>query len=242
MFRLNYRKMIGLDRIPIKGFFETSFVDWPGKLCSVIFFPHCNFRCRYCHNADLVLRSDILENVNYKTISKCLSRLRGWIDGVCVSGGEPTLHFLLPELLSDLKKKGLLTKLDTNGSNPEVIDLLLEKNLVDYVAMDIKSSLDEASYCKITQTPNMLKSVKRSIQLLLKGSVQYEFRLTAVPSYHQPEDIYKVAMELNGATKLRIQNFNPSETIIDPSLQTLKPFSDQEIDMIQQKVDKLISI
>jgi len=233
--------MDNIRDIPIKGFLEASFVDWPGRICSVIFFPQCNFRCRYCHNADLVLRPDALEDIGFDSIIKRLSDLKGWIDGVCVSGGEPTLHASLPKVFSALKKEGFLTKLDTNGSNPEALHSLIEEGLVDYVAMDVKSSLDETSYCKIIQTSNMLESVKKSIRLLLKGVVQYEFRFTVLPSYHCPEDIYNLAVELNGAERLRIQNFNPSQTL-DPSLKTLEPYSDGEIDLIQKRVDKLISM
>ena len=233
--------MDNIRDIPIKGFIETSFLDWSGKICSVIFFPQCNFRCRYCHNADLVLRPDALEDIGFDSVIKRLSDLKGWIDGVCVSGGEPTLHASLPKVLLALKKEGFLTKLDTNGSNPEVLHSLIEEDLVDYVAMDLKSSLDETSYCKIIQAENMLSSVQKSVRLLLDGRVEYEFRFTVVPFYHAPEDIYNLAIELNGAKRLRIQNFNPSQTL-DPSLKTLEPYSEGEIDLIQKRVDKLISM
>ena len=227
--------------ISIKGFLETSFVDWPGNICSVIVLPSCNFRCRYCHNTDLVLRPGELENIDFHSILKRLSELKGWIDGVCVSGGEPTLHSSLPKVLSALKKEGFSVKLDTNGSNPKKLLSLMEDGLVDFVAMDVKSSLDETSYCTITQTPHMLESVKKSIRILLQGKVPHEFRCTVVPSYHGAEDIYKLAMELNGAKRLRIQNFNPTQTL-DPSLQTLKPFAEADICHMQEKVNKLISI
>jgi len=231
-----------LQKIPIKGFIETSFVDWHSKICSVIFFPRCNFRCRYCHNADLVLHPDALENVGFDTITKRLAELKGWVDGVCVTGGEPTLSPHLSDVLAAVKKQGFLTKLDTNGSNPERLQHLIQDGLVDYVAMDIKSSLDERSYCRITQTPNMLESVKKSIRILLSGQVEHEFRCTVLPSFHGAEDIYRIAQELNGAARLRIQNFNPSSTILDQSLCSLQPYSDEDITIIQARVDELISM
>ncbi|MCP4714377.1 MAG: anaerobic ribonucleoside-triphosphate reductase activating protein [Deltaproteobacteria bacterium] len=226
---------------PIKGFLETSFVDWHGKICSVIVFSRCNFRCRYCHNADLVLRSDALENISFDQILTRLEELKGWVDGVCVSGGEPTLHECLPEIMRAIKSAGFLTKLDTNGSNPVVLERLLADGLIDYVAMDVKSCLDEDSYCRITQAPQMLAGVKKSIKMLMGGQVAYEFRCTVVPSVHERDDIYKMAKALNGAKRLRIQNFSPSESLLDPALKVVKPFSEQDIDAMQSRVDKLIA-
>ncbi len=227
--------------LPIKGFIETSFVDWHGKLCAVIVLPHCNFRCRYCHNTDLVLRPEMLQDIDFGSILKRLAQLKGWVDGVCISGGEPTLHTFLPDILAVLKQQGFLTKLDTNGSSPTLLQALIDEGLVDYVAMDIKSSLDEDSYCNITQTPHMLKTIKKSINILKTGTAQHEFRFTVVPSLHYPEDVYRVAKQLNGAARLRIQNFNPQETL-DPDLKSLTPLSDKDIAHIQKRVDQLISI
>jgi pyruvate formate lyase activating enzyme len=228
--------------IPVKGFIESSFVDWPGKLAAVLFLPRCNFRCPYCHNADLVLRPDVLRDVAWADIEAYLESHRGWIDGVCVSGGEPTLCPDLPELFSAVKRFGFLTKLDTNGSNPDMLDLLLRRRLVDYVAMDVKSCLDKQLYCRITGAPHMFELVKRSIRILLGGETAYEFRVTVVPTYHAPEDIYRLATELNGARRLKIQNFFPSPSVLDAGLQDLPPFSDKEIACFQQRVDDLIAV
>ena len=134
-----------------------------------------------------------------------------------------------------------MTKLDTNGTSPEMLKYLVENRLVDYVAMDVKSPLDEKDYCKITQAPSMLKSVKESISFLLEKRVEYEFRFTVLPSYHKKDDIFRLAMDLNGADKLRIQNFNPSKALLDSRLQNLKPFTETDIDFFQESVDKLIS-
>jgi len=234
--------MKDLKKVPVKGFIETSFVDWPGKICSVIFFSKCNFRCCYCHNSALVLKHETLEDIDFGNILNRLSDKKAWIDGICISGGEPTLYPELPEVFSIIKKEGFLTKLDTNGTNPEMLKHLVENRLVDYVAMDIKSPLDERDYCKITQAPNMLKTVKESIAFLLEKKVDYEFRFTVLPSHHKKDDIFKLAMDLNGAKKLRIQNYNPSENVLDPSLHNLKPFTETDIDFIQERVDKLISM
>ena len=232
-----------LQDLPIKGFIDTSFVDWPGKICAVLFFPHCNFRCPYCHNSELVLCPDSIETIDAESVFKRLDDLRGWIDGVCVTGGEPTLQPKLRELLEYVRSSGFQTKLDTNGSNPDILRELIDAELLDYVAMDVKSCLDENSYCKITNVDeSMLSKVRTSIDLLLEGRVDYEFRATVVPEYHEPEDIYQLARELNGATRLRLQNFKPGASILDPTLKTTKPYTPEDLASLQLRVDELICL
>lgn len=229
------------QKISIKGFVETSFVDWPGKVCSVIFFPFCNFRCAYCHNADLVLNPDAFEDIEYDTVFERLSGLKGWVDGVCVSGGEPTLHPELPRVLSSLKEKGFLTKLDTNGSNPGVLSLLMNQGLVDYIAMDVKSCLDETSYCRVSGSSGILNDVNKSIQMLIRGNIQYEFRITVVPRFHTSADVFRLARQLKGARMLRLQNFSPSPAVLDRCFQNEPPFPEEELMVMQQNVDQLIA-
>ncbi len=224
----------------IKGFIETSFVDWPGNISAVIFLPHCNFRCSYCHNADLVLHPDIIENISFDQVVERLRKLRGWVDGVCVSGGEPTIHWFLPDLLRAFKELGFLTKLDTNGSNPAMLAALLSAGVVDYIAMDIKGPLEDDAYCKITGVNGVTEAVKKSINIIRTGAVPYEFRLTVIPKYHQPADIYRVAKELSGVQKLTLQNFNPEHTL-DPLLKTSTPYRHEDLSVYQQQVNQIIS-
>jgi len=227
--------------LPIKGFIDTSFVDWPGKICAVLFFPLCNFRCPYCHNADLILRPDEIVTISPQAVFERLEDLRGWIDGVCVSGGEPTLQPKLQRLLEVVREAGFQTKLDTNGSAPEVLRQLIDTGLLDYVAMDVKSCLDEHSYCKITNvTETMLSRVRASIDVLREGRVDYEFRVTVVPSYHGPEDIFRLARDLNGAVRLRLQNFSPGDRILDPALNTITPYTPEDLASLQMRVDELL--
>lgn len=232
--------MEALAGLSIKGFIEASFVDWPGKLCSVIFFPRCNFRCRYCHNGPLLSNPDMLEDIPFSHVMGYLQRERAWIDGVCLSGGEATLQPQLPEILAYIKAQGFLTKLDTNGSNPDMLKSLIDDRLVDCIAMDVKAVLDERSYCAITQSASVLEAVKKSIRILIDSPVEHEFRLTVVPSYHGPDEILQVARDLNGAARLRIQNFNPA-SVLDTSLQSLKPFDDALIDRYQQQVNDILA-
>jgi len=226
-------------QFPIKGFLETSFVDWPGKICSVIFFPRCNFRCGYCHNGPLVLRPETLTTVDFTAILQYLEAKRGWIDGVCVTGGEPTLQECLPLVLAALRERRFAVKLDTNGSNPDVLEALFRDGLVDYVAMDIKASLDAASYCAVTRAPDMLASVKRSIRLIIASGIAHEFRCTVLPRYHDPDSIVAIARELNGAQRLRLQNFNPAETL-DPGLAQAQPYEDEVLRDLQQRVNDVL--
>ena len=229
-----------IRQVAVKGFIKTSFVDWPGKLCAVIFFPRCNFRCPYCHNADLVLRPEALENIAWEDIVAYLERQRGWIDGVCVSGGEPTLQPKLPAVLRFLRQLGVQTKLDTNGSNPAVLEQLLQERLLDYVAMDVKTCLDETQYRVVAGVPDMADRVKRSIRLLVGGPVDYEFRTTVVPTLHRSQDAVQLARELTGAQRLRIQNFHPSPSVLDPALRQVQPFTDDEIAGLQARVNAIL--
>jgi len=227
--------------LPIKGFIDTSFVDWPGKICAILFFPLCNFRCPYCHNAELVLRPEEIVTIDPKSVFTRLDDLRGWIDGVCVTGGEPTLQPKLRRLMEVVREAGFQTKLDTNGSNPDVLRSLLDAGLLDYVAMDVKSCLDEHSYCRITNaSESMLSRVRTSIDLLREGRVEYEFRITVVPTYHGPEDIFRLARDLSGSARLRLQNFSPSDRLLDPTLNTIKPYTPETLANLQLRVDELL--
>ena len=137
----------------IKGFLETSFVDWTGKICSVVFAPGCNFRCPFCHNHELVLQPHRFETVPEEYVLDRLSTFRGWIDGVCITGGEPTLQPDLKDFIRRLKKTGFEVKLDSNGTRPEVLTELAEEGLLDYVAMDVKGPLNHIDYSRASGVP-----------------------------------------------------------------------------------------
>ena len=190
-----------------------------------------------------MLRPDSIETIKPESVFKRLDDLRGWIDGVCVTGGEPTLQPKLRRLLEIIREAGFQTKLDTNGSDPDTLLELIDAGLLDYVAMDVKSCLDENSYCKITNVAeNMLSRVSTSINLLIEGRVDYEFRVTVLPEYHEPEDIYQLARDLNGAARLRLQNFNPGESILDPALKSVKPYTPEDLASLQLEVNELLCL
>lgn len=225
--------------IEIKGFLETSFVDWKGKLCSVLFLPYCNFRCPYCHNHPLVLRPEQYESIPLQAILQRLHSLRDWIDGICLTGGEPTLHPDLPALALEIKKRGFQVKLDTNGSNPQMLERLIEEQLVDYIAMDIKAPLDPFRYRRSAGVLVHMDSLWRSIEILKEGKVEYEFRMTVVPQLHTMEDLLLLGQQLRPGPKMVLQNFNP-ENPLDPSLKRVPPFDPTLLKEMEKTLQKMV--
>jgi pyruvate formate lyase activating enzyme len=195
----------------IKGFHKTSMVDYPGNICSVIFLSNCNFRCAYCHNPEIVLNNPKIDEISQDNILKNMKDRKKWIDGVCITGGEPTLHNDLPEFISKIKKEGFLVKLDTNGSNPDMIKELLDKRLVDFISMDIKSNLED--YEKAAKTNVDIENIKESIDLIKNSNIDYEFRTTVVPDLHDKDNIKKIGELLKGSKAFALQNFRPGKCL-----------------------------
>jgi pyruvate formate lyase activating enzyme len=211
----------------IKGFLETSLIDWDGKLVSVIFLPGCNFRCPMCHNHQLVQEPDTIPKVEWGAVEAVLSRHAGWIDGVTVTGGEPTIHPELPSLLRWIKQLGLKAKLDTNGALPDVLRHLIDGGLVDYIAMDIKAALDER-YSKAAGAKVDLKAIRASIELIMGSGVDYEFRTTVVPLYMRKADIKGIGAEIKGARKWALQQYQPKNAGAD-AVRRIWPYADEII-------------
>ena len=236
-----HRQTISREAICIKGFLETSLVDWPGKVVSVLFLPGCNFRCPFCHNHQLVLNPEGHEDIPLKYIMARLADLKGWVDGVCITGGEPTIHPHLPSLMEEIKNTGLLVKLDTNGSRPHVLRSLVEKGLVDCVAMDVKAPLDEVHYAEAAGVPADLEKIQESICFLKKGKVQYQFRITVVPALHKGEDLLHLARHLSGTSPLTLQNFNPKDPL-DPRLKGTSPYTEEWLQEMREKITSVLSV
>ena len=199
--------------VNIKGFLETSFLDWPGMIAAVIFLAGCNLRCPFCHNHGLVLNHQEYPSLDWRAIRARLGKFTGWIDGVVVSGGEPTISPGLVELIREIKDAGFMVKLDTNGSRPEVVSLLLEEGLLDHVAMDVKGPLDEMSYTRASGRHGFLEPVKESLALLAGSNVPYTLRTTVVPGLHSERDVLLLAEQLKDAPKWILQNFNPENAL-----------------------------
>jgi pyruvate formate lyase activating enzyme len=207
----------------IKGFIKTTLIDYPGKIASELFLGGCNFRCPYCYNTDLVLNPSSLPSPSQEELARFFHSRRGWLDGVVVSGGEPTIHQDLPQLLEWIKGFGYAVKLDTNGSNPLLLQKLVGGGLVDYVAMDVKAPLTHEKYCVFSQG-NGVGEVKTAAEILMSSPIPYEFRTTVVPGFVSREDILQIAQELKGAQRYYLQQFRPEPRMVDPACSSIKPY------------------
>src|SRR3989344_2782449 len=207
----------------IKGWNKTSLVDYPPNIVSVVFLKGCNFRCGYCHNPDIVLNYESLNDIDEKEIISYLTEQKKWIDGVCITGGEPCLHKDLVKFVFDIKKTGMLVKIDTNGSNPSMIKELLGKKLVDMIAMDIKAPLKK--YELVASAKIDKKSILESIDLIRNSGIDYEFRTTVVPGLVDANDIAEIGKWLKGSKRFAIQNFRGKVNLIDNELKNMKGYS-----------------
>jgi len=223
----------------IKGFIETSFTDWPGRIASVIFLPGCNFRCPYCHNHRLVLEPETLGSWDLSLIIDRMEQLRGWVDGVCITGGEPTIHGNLEKLLEKFKKLGWKIKLDTNGSKPRVLRGLLSANLVDAFSVDVKAPFESIPY-RINAGPKAdPMAVKESIELLAGSGKPIEIRTTIHPKLLCREALIRLArssaavLAQSGAERNNIK-FTPQrcrvEETLDPALKEQAPLDPSVFD------------
>ncbi len=204
----------------ITGFQKLTLVDYPEKLACILFTAGCNMRCPYCHNSQLVLCPDAFPAVPDEEIFSYLDERKKILDGVVISGGEPTIHNSLYDYILRIKEYGLLVKLDTNGTNPDVIRRLVESRLVDYVAMDVKNSLD--SYSETVGISSYdTTAVKESIEYLKEGHVDYEFRTTVTKETHSEKNFHSLASLLEGSLSYYIQNFVPNENTMTKGLHPL---------------------
>ena len=194
-----------------KGIQKITLLDYPDKVATIAFVGGCNFRCGYCYNRDLVLNPQALPSIPEEEVLGYLETNKSWLDGLVVSGGEPTIHLELPGFLEKVKKLGYSVKLDTNGTHPEMLVELIEKHLVDYVAMDVKAPLVEEKYQAVigTQANGVLREVEESIELLRNSDeIDYEFRTTVIPGLNK-DDIVAIAGRIKGAKRYFIQQFRP---------------------------------
>jgi len=189
----------------IKGFQKVTLIDYPKKIACTIFLFGCNFRCGFCHNPELVL-SSVKEEKNYsrKEIIDYLEKRKEYLDGVCITGGEPLLT-LDKEFLSEIKSLGYKIKIDTNGSFPEKLKEFIGKNFVDFVAFDIKASRE--NYEKVVAVPVDFKKIEESIKIICEAQIDYEFRITIVEGIHDSREIEKIGEWLSGVAKKKIKRF-----------------------------------
>lgn len=196
----------------IKGLQKLTLLDYPGKMACTVFTAGCNFRCPFCHNASLVTSIDD-ERISEEEFFKFLEKRQGILEGVCVTGGEPTLQPDLKEFLEKIKALGYSVKLDTNGYRPEVLKDVVNSGVVDYVAMDIKNSQSKyAMTCGLDSLD--ISKINESVEFLMSGVVDYEFRTTIVKELHNEDDIQDIVSWLKGAKKYYLQGFIDSGDLI----------------------------
>jgi len=246
----------------IGGLQKLTLIDYPRRVACTVFLIGCNFQCPWCYNPELVLpdppkfskRKLERVKISEKIFFQFLKQRKKLLEGVVVCGGEPTIHKNLPEFIKKIKKFGYLVKLDTNGSNPEILEKLIDNKLIDYVAMDIKAPIgaETQNAKRKTQNNNLklktkyeqamgvrinLKDIKKSIEIIKNSGVDYEFRTTVVPGIHTKEDIIQIAKEISFAKKYFLQNFWPDKTI-DLKFEKIKPYSDEWLLEVQKSTVK----
>ena len=228
----------------IGGFQKTSLLDYPGKISSIIFTLGCNFRCPFCYVPQLVLPERIKDAkiVQEEYIFSYLEKNKKFLDAVVITGGEPTIHRDLPQFIERIKSLDFLVALETNGSNFKMLKGLVEKGLVDYVEMDIKTTLDFKKYNRVVGgvlTREMFENVKKSIKFLLETK-NYEFRTTIAKEFHSKQDIIEICKNIKGARVYYLQNVKNNVELICGK--QLTPFSEEEIEEIIQEGKKYVNI
>lgn len=223
----------------IVGLNKTTLLDYPQKVAATIFTGGCNFRCPFCHNSQLVLAPNSMEVIPEAEVFEHLKRRQGVLDGVCITGGEPTLQKDLADFIRRIKNMGYLVKLDTNGSNPKLLKLLIDEKLLDYVAMDVKAPLD-SRYINVSKcNPNDVSAVKDSLDMLKKSDLDYEVRTTVVRELHPAKDIVDIAESLKGCPQWFLQGYVDSENVIAP---IYSAYTKEELARIIDEVEAITGV
>jgi pyruvate formate lyase activating enzyme len=247
-------------KIEIRGIIETSLLDWEGKVVTTLFVPRCNFRCPFCQNADLILNPGKNKKIPLPVIIEHLLKYKKWLDGICLTGGEPCLYEDIDKFLHEIKQLGFKVKLDTNGSFPDIVRGLISNKLVDFIAMDIKAPLEDSrepeirnaseedsreykiyskKYEKVTGVRIDKEKIEDSIHMIMESGIDYEFRTTVVPTLHTIEDILAIAKRIKGARKYCLQNFSNREPM-DKNLKEITPYKKEELEEMKKPVSLFV--
>lgn len=210
------------------GIQKTTLVDFPGNVAATLFTGGCNMRCPYCHNPELINNLSNLEHISWDQIYSFLQKRKNVLDGVCITGGEPLIHKDIGTIISKIHDLGLLVKIDTNGTEPE----LLKKLPVDFIAMDIKTSLENYGRIGYTGSADVAELVKKSIDYIIGSGIDHEFRTTLVPGIVDKDDIKKIVKLIKGAQKYSLAQFRPDNTL-DPSYGNVQPYTIYELKEIE---------
>ena len=220
----------------IGGLQKNTLIDYPGKIACTVFISGCNFFCPWCYSAELVVPEKIKNHpvISEKYFFDFLESRVGLLEGVVICGGEPTMNYELPEFVKKIKELGFSVKLDTNGSNPKMLQDLIEQNLIDYVAMDIKTSKE--NYQKVLGAKISIEDIEKSVEILKQGRVGYQFRTTVVPTIHEREDFKKIAEWIGGPDVVYyLQGFRPEKTI-DPRFEDIRAYTNEWLLEVKKEI------
>jgi pyruvate formate lyase activating enzyme len=246
----------------IGGLEKLTLIDFPGKMAAIIFTQNCNFRCQFCYNPSLVVCSEEKQESDNSCKTKghsqnqvknenslsspendlfhFLESRRGKLDGVVITGGEPTLHSDLPEFIKKIRKMGYAIKLDTNGTNPKMLKELLAEKLLDYIAMDLKAPLTE--YEKVVGVKIDISKIKESIKIIINSGVPYEFRTTVVPGLIVLDDIKVMGEAIKGAGKWYLQKFKSDTDLVNSTYRGKSAFADKEMTEMAKIGQKYVNL
>jgi pyruvate formate lyase activating enzyme len=222
----------------IGGLQKVSLIDYPGLISAIIFLQGCNFKCSYCHNPELVDSKLFQPCIKENDVLDFLNTRQRKLDAVVITGGEPTIHEGLALFIKQIKKMGFAVKLDTNGSQPQVIKNLLDENLLDFIAMDIKAPLEK--YKSVVKVPVNSDLIKESIKLILKAKITHEFRTTIVQSQLEENDILQIAKLISGANCYVLQKFVPVK-VLDKKFLKEKSYSHEILQKIKNSLEHQIT-
>ncbi len=231
----------------IGGLEKLTLIDYPGHLAAIVFTQGCNFRCHFCYNPMLV-RPDLYGGENKEDhplisedgLLEFLKKRQGKLDGVVITGGEPTLHKDLPDFIKKIRKLDYKIKLDSNGTNPEMLENLIKEKLVDYFAMDIKAPLEK--YEKVVGVKVDKEKIKKSIEILKKSKVPYEFRTTLVPELNNLDDIEKMGRMIDGSEKWFLQRFKSDAKLVNENFENKLGFAEADLEEMCNLAKKYVKI
>lgn len=221
----------------VGGIQKLSLVDYPGHTAAVIFTVGCNFRCGYCHDAELVLPERYPTAMSLEEVFNFLEKRRGKLDAIVVCGGEPTIHDDLPEFMHSIKQLGFLVKLDSNGTRPEMLARIIKNKDVDFIAMDIKGPLWK--YSAIVSRPVNLDAIKDSVRLIIDSGLKHEFRTTVVKELLAVDDFNEIGQLVSGAERFALQKFIPGKTL-NPQFARKFAYSDEDMEKMQKIMNKYV--
>ncbi len=219
----------------ICGLIKTSLIDYPGKISSILFLGGCNLRCKYCHNPSLAVNDASLTRYSLNEIKAFLTKRKNIIDGVTVSGGEPTTRPRLKELLQEIRNLKLLIKLDTNGMYPEVIRDIIAADLVDYISIDVKTSADK--FNDLTNSNSSFEKIIETVSIIKENNIDYELRTTCLPEYVTLEDLKKIRHSFGHTKRYYLQQFTNDTDMLDAEMRKTEPYSQEVLYDFKDFVD-----